>query len=72
MNWKAKLKEAKELFDDGLLDEAEYKAEKARIMAMRAQSTNPSITGAGSENSPSPTDTLMGSTVIGSTNFGRM
>jgi len=48
-NWREMLKEAKELFDDGLLDEAEYKAEKARIMAMRAQSTNRSITGAGLE-----------------------
>ena len=39
-NWRELLKEAKELFEDGLLDESEYKAEKTRIMAMRSQSTN--------------------------------
>ena len=27
-NWRAMLKEAKELFEEGLLDESEYKAEK--------------------------------------------
>ena len=36
-NWRAMLKEAKELFEDGLLDESEYKAEKARIMTLRSQ-----------------------------------
>ena len=43
-NWRDMLKEAKELFEDGLLDESEYKAEKARIMQMRSQSTNPGTT----------------------------
>ena len=43
-NWREMLKEAKELFEDGLLDESEYKAEKARIMQMRSQSTNPGTT----------------------------
>ena len=43
-NWRELLKEAKELFEDGLLDESEYKAEKTRIMALRSQSTSPSST----------------------------
>ena len=67
-NWRELLKEAKELFEDGLLDESEYKAEKTRIMAMRSQSTNP-----GTTTSPATApknDTLMGSTSMGSTGFG--
>ena len=38
-DWKELLKQAKELFEEGLLDEDEFKAEKSRIMKLRAQST---------------------------------
>ena len=44
-NWREMLKEAKEFFDDGLIDETEYRAEKARIMKMRSQTTNPPSSG---------------------------
>jgi|GEM_PF-455605 len=67
-NWRELLKEAKELFEDGLLDESEYKAEKTRIMAMRSQSTNPGTTTSAAI--APKNDTLMGSTSIGGTGFG--
>ena len=36
-NWREMLKEAKELFDDGFIDEAEYKQLKAEALAVRAE-----------------------------------
>ena len=38
--WREMLIEAKEFFDDGLIEEQEYKAEKARIMKLRSESTS--------------------------------
>ena len=38
-DWKELLKEAKELFDDGIIDEAEFKALKAEAFALRRQRT---------------------------------
>ena len=70
-NWRELLKEAKELFEDGLLDESEYKAEKTRIMALRSQSTNPGSTSPPAAPARPPRqDTLMGSTGMGETGFG--
>ena len=47
-DWKDLLKEAKELFDDGLIKEAEYDQMRAEAMAIRKQSiTSPPRTTGG-------------------------
>jgi serine/threonine protein kinase len=43
-NWREMLKEAKELFDTGLINDAEYDQMRKEALALRSQSTNPGMT----------------------------
>jgi len=70
-NWRAMLKEAKELLDDGFINEEDYEKMKQEALALRSQSTNPGSTSPPAAPARPPRqDTLMGSTGMGSTGFG--
>ena len=64
-NWRAMLKEAKELFDDGLISDAEYDQLRKEALVFLNQSMNPgSMTPSAT---PSSNDNLTGSTSISRT-----
>ena len=43
-NWREMLKEAKELLDEGFINEQDYEKMKQEALALRSQSTNPGTT----------------------------
>ena len=63
-DWKVKLKEAKELFDDGLISEEQYHQLREEAFALRSSNTSPSMdTFAGQTSIPkSISDTFAGET----------
>ena len=63
-NWREMLREAKELFDDGFIDEDEYKQLKAEALTIRSQEK-----GTGQTPAPKPpvTDTFAGTTSFSDT-----
>src|SRR6056300_1753810 len=56
-DWKQMLREAKELFDDGIIDEDEFKQLKTEAFALRSQTTSGVSTTGGGQ---STTDTFAG------------
>src|SRR6056300_1241828 len=65
-DWKQMLREAKELFDDGLINETDYEKMKQEALSLRTQSTTGGFSSTGG--GQSTTDTFAG----GSTGFGGM